>query len=154
MQEATPSSADAAKRADLMRRLNNIISSGVAGYSGLHAEVHRMRSSSTLGMLNFASTDIMPTAGLAARPLAVLVVLDLSAVHLICSFTPAGLRLLRQRLLHAGWGPGCHDRGSPDAQVRPVLPLPAKLYRLMVVSSLVPAPRLLCVWCLQRRRSR
>jgi len=39
MQAATPSSADASKRADLMRRLNNIISSGVAGYTGLHAEV-------------------------------------------------------------------------------------------------------------------
>ena len=38
-QEATPSAADAAKRADLVRRLGNLIASGVAGYTGLRAEV-------------------------------------------------------------------------------------------------------------------
>ena len=48
MQDATPRSADAAKRADLLRRLNNIISSGVTGYNGLHAEVHGLMVSWTL----------------------------------------------------------------------------------------------------------
>ena len=38
-QAATPSAADAAKRADLVRRLGNIIAGGVAGYTGLRAEV-------------------------------------------------------------------------------------------------------------------
>ena len=38
-QEATPSAADAAKRADLVRRLDHIIANGISGYTGLRAEV-------------------------------------------------------------------------------------------------------------------
>jgi hypothetical protein len=45
-QEATPSAADAAKRADLVRRLGNIIADGVAGYTGLRAEVLKTAFSS------------------------------------------------------------------------------------------------------------
>ena len=60
MQEATPSPADAAKRADLMQRLGKIIAGGVAGHYHLRAEVHP-------AALSLASMFMQPDAACPSR---------------------------------------------------------------------------------------